>query len=78
MAIYTKSIDGPPGDLRATCLSLTGDRLATWTIAEDDLGNMAMRRIRVELSLPGLRLLVVLPGGALLAEQRTWAELFQS
>lgn len=54
---------------------LTGDALAEWTIPDEALPEPAIRRVRAEISQPGLRLRVVQSDGTLLSEHCTWAEL---
>jgi len=65
------------GGRAVTCRSLvTAQALASWSVAPEELGLQVVRRVRAEVSRPGMWLRVVSADSALLSEQCTWAEFF--
>lgn len=55
---------------------LVGDAFASSTLADDASLELVNRRVRAELSHPGMRLRVLHSAGNLVPEQRMWADLF--
>lgn len=64
-------------DIAVVRNNMTGDALAALSITDDAMHELALPRVRAELSRPGARLRVVLADGALMSEHCTWADLVQ-